>query len=385
MQYRIPAVHHAAFKRRMKTIEKKAAALEFPFECRFVEETFDESKKDGQKIRYKVYVYDVTGEAPHIKGWEFVAKCEDVGGANLIKVNPLIDTPPTIPATFRDRVVCDHCGTKRGRKKTFILKNTESGELKQVGTTCFKDFFATASREPESCAAILEYLAFEDGDDWLEDLGTVWAKGLITFPITDVLATTAAVIESEGWLSKSRAALDETPTADIVSTIMIKRRKVQINEKHEEIASAALAWLSEQESKSDYIYNCQVLASVGHVGIKHFGYACSIVASYQRDLEKAAEKAVEKAVEKASEYVGTVKKREVFDVRLVFVKYLSSLYGTTVMHKFITEKGDILVWFGSSELNLEVKGGLAKIKATVKKHEMYNGVRQTIVQRVALC
>jgi len=52
-----------------------------------------------------------------------------------------------------------------------------------------------------------------------------------------------------------------------------------------------------------------------------------------------------------------------------------------VLHKFLQDGSNVLVWFGSKELDVAL-GETVTIKATVKRHDEFNFVKQTIVNRV---
>ena len=55
-------------------------------------------------------------------------------------------------------------------------------------------------------------------------------------------------------------------------------------------------------------------------------------------------------------------------------------YGYTYLQKFVTEEGNILIWYGSTVIDFE-KGS---IKATVKAHNEREGIKQTIITRTAV-
>ena len=59
---------------------------------------------------------------------------------------------------------CDHCGFNRRRKQTYVLYEAETGELRQIGSTCLKDY--TGAHNPERIAAWAE---------WLEGCTATWS------------------------------------------------------------------------------------------------------------------------------------------------------------------------------------------------------------------
>src|SRR5947209_3468044 len=78
----------------------------------------------------------VTGEAPKVAGWSFVATLAWDAEVGLItRVVPGLDVEPDLSSLRAEGTTawCDHCGTARFRLDTFALRNTETGEIKQVG------------------------------------------------------------------------------------------------------------------------------------------------------------------------------------------------------------------------------------------------------------
>ena len=83
---------------------------------------------------------DITVSAPDLKfdGWTFCASVTDIGAdQNLLSVAEGVELPDRFRNTDHNK--CEHCNKSRNRKETFIVGN-ESGEFKQVGRSCLKDF-----------------------------------------------------------------------------------------------------------------------------------------------------------------------------------------------------------------------------------------------------
>ena len=113
------------------------------------------------------------------------------------------------------------------------------------------------------------------------------------------------------------------------------------------------------------------------------------------ELEARIEKLNKRAeFNKDSAHFGTIGKREVFTLTLEFMRELESEWGVTYLQKFRDAAGNVAVWFGSSTLDkwddatqtlqtVEI-GQVVTVKATVKDHNEREGVKQTILSRVAL-
>jgi hypothetical protein len=104
----------------------------------------------------------------------------------------------------------------------------------------------------------------------------------------------------------------------------------------------------------------------------------------ERQLEAAAT-AVERQKEReaegrASEHVGEVKERIEFEAEVIGVYGTEGFYGHTDIVKFKDADRNMFTWFASDYTDLE-RGDRMTIKGTVKKHDEFRGVKQTVLTR----
>lgn len=147
-----------------------------------------------------------------------------------------------------------------------------------------------------------------------------------------------------------------------------------IDEKYNQI----IEWVKGQEPNTDYIRNIKTLVERGFVTNKTATTAASIVGVWyakQHENDK-------KEPKKISNHVGEIRKRMDFDMVLKTATPFESTFGASTCYRFETEEGNIIVWFTGS-VNLEV-GKRYVGKGTVTKHDEYNGIKQTIINRAKL-
>lgn len=150
-----------------------------------------------------------------LSGWTFLAVLDHELGVENTVVRSVSEEP--LPDEWRHRgALCDHCGQERYRKETYVVRSDE-GEMKQVGSTCLKDFMGhDAEKVLWSVDALLgarEVLEDDEGSSSFSG-GTEW--GLVEF-----LAWTAKSIREEGWTSKKMAYENNSmSTAEIVNLEM---------------------------------------------------------------------------------------------------------------------------------------------------------------------
>ena len=105
----------------------------------------------------------------------------------------------------------------------------------------------------------------------------------------------------------------------------------------------------------------------------------------KEEAKKVAEAArAEEATESKSEFVGDIKQRlRDLKVTLSGARAVSSAYGESIMFTFEHET-DILVWFTTNPPDDFVIGKEYLLTGTVKKHSIYNGIKQTYLSRCIL-
>ncbi len=338
----------------------------------------------------------VTGETPHYAGWSLVAILQHLVADDCEKVEVIRAVPGhTVPVEFRGRgTVCDHCGTLRRRNDTFIVRH-EDGTCKQVGRSCLGDFLGHA--DPHQIASAAEFFVrlgticseFEDERE---------AGGRCRYSSLDhYLAWVATVIRTCGWLSRGKARETfKMATADYAMSLMCNPRTQyefirefgRPSEEDEATVTDVIAWarsLSDREELNDYLYSLNAIARAGIVDDRSLGIAASMIVACRFDRDKQAEAAREKTEAAKNQHFGTVGERAEFTLTLIGEPQpIEGEFGTTWIHRFRDETGNYATWFGSNN-NLGMEVGEAKrLKATVKKHDIYHGMAQTILSRVAI-
>ena len=104
------------------------------------------------------------------------------------------------------------------------------------------------------------------------------------------------------------------------------------------------------------------------------------VSAAVKTLERAEKRAVEGA---ASEFVGEVKQRIEFEAEVIGVYGTEGFYGHTDIVKFKDADGNLFTWFATalSTDDMLEHGDRMSIKGTIKKHEEYRDVKQTVMTR----
>lgn len=398
--YVIPHPNLSTFEERFAKLVKRATKLgvEVPtyIELRQEPKVFHETTDDFDPVTRKYIVIEHVIMMHHIavfhpqvvvSGWEFMAKLEHTEEGNILHVLP----GKEIPFQYRDcGPNCGHCNLQRKRRDTFVLHST-TGDDKwiQVGRNCLADFLG---RDAERYADAAEtYYTLDQLGEASEGMGEGgFGGGGPRYVMLDrYLGYVAEVISHVGWKSRGSAYnYGGTATADLALKEMFKRKydpKYDMfrepTEKSFEVGKTAIEWADaltdEEVTHSDYLWNIRVIARRGVVDKAQFGYAASIVSSYQRHIGELEIRT--RKLPQESHWVGEIGERRIFNLLIEKVIELESDFGITQLHLMSDDAGNKFTWYGHGD-PLDT-GSKVYLKGTVANHTEREGVKQTRLNR----
>lgn len=318
----------------------------------------------------------------HLPGdWIFVGSMEPLAGENIMRSIP----GENIPEEFRSRILtCDHCKTSRRRSETFVVKNKETGEYKNIGRSCLKAFLGY---DPSSVLVFVDWF----GDLQKQCAADQWnyGAGIHELPTVMFLAYVAKVIQVDGWCPKSGSG---NPTCNIVWDILTDRKPSRWSNaewseyvqartpapfEFDQLVEDARKWIDEQSRDSDFIGNLQIITRQHSVSWRNRGFCASLIPAYTKEQVRKVE-----VKTKTNEYLPNVqlKDRVEIDVTVLKVIPIEGTFGTSGLHVMEDPEGRSIIWFGSGEWLSE--GWSGKIKGTVIKFTERNGILQTQINRV---
>lgn len=403
--FRIPTENLGEFQAKFNKLTKAARKIGVPEPTFTVhgKETFEDRSgmlgELGFSIERTVVLISVEGEAPRFDGWQATAVIDLRDDPHLVHT---IGSATANPAWHTVDSTCEHCHTRRNRSKLVAVEH-ESGERKLVGSTCLHDFLGHAS--PQGIASWCEVLADMESEFFGFEGGFEGgSRGERVHDPLSALTIAAWLIETLGWVPRSQGhVMGRVPTADLVLGLLnddpwvirdLEKEGIDLSkaqprhEIHKARAEAALAWAKTlQLGSNDYLNNVVVVAGQDSWTHRHIGIGCSILSAHQRQLDRDAEDARKAAVEakqlEESRWVGEIGKRQMFGPLTVeSLRYFDGDYGLRTMAKFLDAEGNVIVWWASGNPGL-AEEQVVQGKATVKKHDSYKGVSQTIVNRFA--
>lgn len=337
----------------------------------------------------------VTGSLPRVEGWAMAATIQHEDGGNILRAVPGVEEP--LPQVYRTATTfCEHCKTDRRRNDTYVL-SSETGEWKQVGRNCLADFIR--STNAGAWADMAEMLASLDAEvsaceDWDESGG---GHGTFYFRAVELLTQVACCVRSDGWCSRTEAknSFGKQSTADQALCFFDSKFVAKLSEKDRQNytptnddakrATDAIAWAQDlpTDITSDYLWNIRVISHRENLTFRDAGLAASIITAYMRHLEREQAKKYERE-NTLDEYFGTVGERAVYTLTVAAIREIDGNYGLTTLYRFRDADGRTATWFASGQGGGFEIGQTITVKATVKGHSLYNGLKQTALTRVAI-
>lgn len=404
--YSVYEGHMDDLKKKITTIQNKCRKLGCDFSFKEVGEEYREVPSGetdpftGKPIMIKCKFILIHAEGTAvINGWEFVASVEHTTAGNIFS-KAMNDVQ--IPIRYRNSsCFCEHCMTNRSRKDTFIVRNTKSGEFKQVGKSCLKDFTNGMSASTATWFASIKNV-FEEAEEKPVGSGLAWYRKY--YDTKEVLQFTAETIrhfgysktENGGKSTKERmeeffnfthgntrwwTEEDKEETKNLMTAVGFNAESPEAVKMTED----ALAWIREQEASNDYMHNLKVATSLKMTQSRRFGLLVSLFPTWNREVEFQAQRKAEAESGKLSKHVGNIGDR--IEIQVQSIKCITSWEScyngysntTTYVWKITDVDGNIFTWKTQKCFNEALPP--VKIKGTVKEHKEFRGILQTEVTR----
>lgn len=390
MRFSIPVVNMETLTKKMTRVQNKCRKYGCDFKFEIVGE---EMRKLDADTSIKCYIVEAEGVAV-INDWEFVASLDHTAQGNIINKAIEIEVPERYYTTAP---ICEHCKTNHARKSTYIVRNTKTGEFKQVGTSCLKDFTHGMSAE-----AVASYqTALQEVSEAQEHFGG-FGYAERCYEQQRFLQYAVEVVSKFGYAKSGEDNSTVSKVTDYIKArngVARDRYDREYNERmlaemekvgfqHDrpenvETARKAVEWALAQEENSNYMHNLQVVCKQEYVGARNLGILASLIPVYYRAVEKELKLAQKRAEEQKSEWQGEVGKKmrvAVVDWRVVASWKSDFGYDTyTYIYKMVDANGNIYTWKTSKVIydkwdELDVSG-------TVKAHNEFRGIKQTELTR----
>lgn len=397
MLYAIHEGNYPTLEKKLNRIARKCAKLgnSFTFERKGEEVREHKKHLDSDMVEYhKFILVEVEGTAK-VDNWEFVATLDIREGGNVIR---RCNNDIEVPEHFRNSAnVCEHCNTKRQRHNLYLIRNTETGEFKQVGGNCLALY--THGLDAEYVASWL------DGIEELEkyDGKYCYMKDYLNYSISEVLAYANAIVEKMGYFNADSVLSTKSLVLTMLRRDMfantLEKRVCLVNDElkacrfdvrfttddflaalsNDDSVHEIIDYYKSCEGNNEFMHNVKTILANDYCKFNDLGYLCYLPVGYAKHQQREIEHAQRQKESVNSNYFGEVGKRyrDVSVIRADKVTSWLNDYGVVHMYRIIIE-GAILIWKTSKYYDGD---DFHNITFTVKEHKDYNEQKQTVVTR----
>lgn len=404
MLYTIPVNKLEKFEKIIKKYQKKGASIVFQLGDEVTEEgtlfvsDLVHHAMYEEKISVKCREVFVDGTYI-INGWQFVGTIEFTENGNIIR---LADSSfeGKVPVRYlHTEKICEHCGKIRNRKDTYLIYNTDSGEFKQVGSSCLLEY--TQGLDSNKCADIMsclnQVLTIGNKEFTEEDFcGNGYDSTGYGMSSDLVLPIAYAYVKQYGY---ERMYQGVGTARDILVMLwrgmgneeMTKRYDSLVMPTDEELeAITAVAKSTIEKVTNDiqkgiydineYMYNASLAWLKKDVEYRDFSLIASFVNTCLKQFARETQRK-NTIASRDNTHVGNIGDRITFTVasaRVLFTKdnsYKSYYAGCSFVWEIIDTEGHTYKWSASTS---KITAG-DKITATVKAHSEYKGLNQTVI------
>lgn len=367
-----------------------------PCDCRS-EATVKEVPYEARRVELKIPDEVVFAD----NNWAFGGSVEPSGveGKNFINVNLSgKDLGFIVPSKYftANSCTCDYCKTNRKRNKTYLVVNQETGEWKQLGKECLKLFVTGIDVD-----AIATFESFiKEAEDMANPSDEFFYERRFRFvKVADALALACAVYRERGYLATRDLAGNVN---DLCNKNIVQRKLTQqygynsdllniTNSTRSEIDAMSFTtdidakdMISDVEQLPDdpYYNNLKVIIANEYVPLTKLGFLVSIPKAVERYKEEKRRQEEKEKLAAESNYLGSI--GEKISVNFVSghkVACCETQFGLLHIYEFKDANGNIVIWKSSSSKDIPESGVVA---GTVKAHEEYNGIKQTVILRAKI-
>lgn len=378
-----------------------------PCDCRS-ESTVKKVPYEARRVELKIPDEVVFAE----NNWVFGGSVEPSGidGKNFVNVNLSgKDLGFIVPTRYfsSNPCSCDYCKTDRKRNKTYLVVNQETGEWKQLGKECLKLFVTGIDID-----AIATFESFiKDAEDAANPGDEFFYNRRARFvEVQRALELAQAATKIFGFVATRDNVGDRNvfSTKNIVQAKLLKEMGcpsdlLNIDNAEREKINLAVAKLTaylttaEEDISNDiitlretveelpdepYYNNLKTVLVNEYVPLDKLGLLVSAPKAISQYYEFKKMQEEKEKLAKSSNYIGEVGDK--ISVNFVFgreVACCETQFGLLHIYEFKDANGNTVVWKTSSGKDIPKSG---VITGTVKAHEEYDGIKQTVILRAKI-
>jgi len=270
----------------------------------------------------------LSGHAPVLAGWTLAAIVEHRDGRAAVR--PVSEHGERLGPDAFAAATCEHCLLRRWRSRTYVVVHGETGELRQVGSGCLRDF--VGGHDPERACRRAEQLALVRAE--LERAAGPVLGGSSADRSEPTLAQYAAhaarVVRAQGFVSREQARRTSRPASADEALRSLEEASGAPDRADRALADGALRWarglLATKFEPSRFERDALTVVSGRRILTpRDRGLVCALIAAYRQRRARSRHLArpganievtvlVERVTARRSARHDTVRRCELIDV-----------------------------------------------------------------------
>lgn len=346
MIYEIPEANLSKLEKQINKLKNKGANITFEI----LEPIY---KKVNNIINYKYYPINIEGKY-RLENWEYLGSLEHLEEGNIIKLITNIEVPNQFKTC---KPICEHCNKSIFRTKTYLVKNINTNEIKQIGSSCLKDYTGLDS---EQCALYLSYL--KSIKEFQDEFLAVGKRD--KYIENDIYKQYAyKYIKEKGY--------DKLNIVNRIDNYILENKDI-----NEDLTEVNTYIDSLNENNSTYYWNVKLAWKLDYIKENNKKLICSAIYAYIKHTTE-----IQNNVD--THYVGNI--GDIINIKVNSLRVLYTLNNRgfsyyandSTCYEIVDVDGNYYIWTTTKRLPLTIKSMIAK----VKDFKEYKGIKQTVITR----
>lgn len=324
---------------------------------------------------HRVWEVLIAGTVHKIEGWAFNARIDyDHNSGNLVTASP----GRVVPECYHSiDSICEHCNKKRRRRTGYLLQHTETAEYKVVGSSCLNEFFNQTT--PDKIAKYFETIRKTIETAKKYSVSNGYTPNYLHISLPNFVECVLETINVHGWYGSTEARNRGDYYNSTASRAHTLYKSLGSSPNHTTEANTIISWaasMTDEEVKGNmFLNNIRIIARDGRAKISDENFIAGMVRAYQNKFKKPTPTF---DVTKST-HIGVTGDKVNIDVTVL--SSFRSKDNTFDVIKMIDANGNVYVWFnhGSSKIS---KDETLKVQGTIKAHNEYKGIKETVLTRV---
>jgi hypothetical protein len=280
--------------------------------------------------------------------------------------------------------LCEHCHTARRRNLTVLLIDAD-GNVRPVGRSCLAEYTGGSIRV-EILADLLGV-----GERFALAFGVAAQADPDSAPVEDIVACALILVADHGFVRVDDGGFGRVmPTAVLLRDCICPGKTAgevipaELTEAQRQAARDAITVISTADDGSEYLANLRAVVANEWTQVTGRGQKLGLLASLPTAVERIARKTQEAAQVDAGAWIGALDEKVTLTGTVTAVSSFEGSYGMSWIVKVATEAGAVKMFTTAQKLRELETGASVTIAGTVRSHDEFRGVRETLLGRPKL-